>query len=250
MKTLFHSGLAILAGTAICSAQIVIETDGTNAANLTKITIDGTEYTSFIGVSVDAFSMYTGSNQTFQVVPSGTGIVEGQAALDLMTDSSLSSGYAALVNDTFSFDAPVTNGPGAEIFIFEYDSSESNELNVTLNGQTINIGNSPFTATGSTVNVELNFNSSQRADSISALLAMEFQFSKNVNNSSIGYHAIDLSDYGVAPGGTVSEINLAGSSDWDITSVVGINTIPEPSHYALLATACLGALIMLRRRRC
>lgn len=237
------------------NGAIVISTDGTDAANLQSIDIDGTVFSGsdLIGVDVTAFNMTPNGDDTFQIVPTGTGVNAntGTAATGLMEDSSLTTGYAGLVSLSFDFLSPVTNRPGVELFIFEYNPVEGSALNVTLNGSTTNIAASgnPFTATGSTVDTDINGNSSTAATSIGILEGITSFTNTNLTQtgSSIGYHAIDLDDYGVASGASVSDITLTGFNDWDITGVVAV--IPEPPTLALVLSALIPLVVLRRRHR-
>lgn len=250
--------LTFFGAVRLSQASIVISTDGTNAANLQSISIDGTVYSGsdLIGVDVTAFSMFipppnsAADPHTFQIVPTGAGASTGAAATGLMEDSSLTTGYAGLSSVSFDFLSPVTNRPGVDLFIFEYNPNElSTVLNVTLNSTTLNIasGGNPFTTiTGLTVDADLEWNEDTAATSIAILEGLSFVYNQTQTGSPIGYHAIDLSDYGVASGATVSDITLAGTNDWDITGVVAV--IPEPSTFGLMLIGLAAGLVLTGAR--
>ncbi len=251
MKTLF-SLLILSLSLTVTQATTIISTDGTDAANLQSINIDGTVYSgsNLIGVDVTAFNMVISGTQTFQIVPEGAGASQGVAATGLLEDTSLTTGFAGLDSDTFSFLSPIENRDGADAFIFEYSPTESATLNVTINGNTINIGSSPFTATGTTVDADLYRNTTTASTTIAILESItSWSHNQTQNGSSIGYHAIDFSDYGVADGASISELTLAGNNDWDITSVVGLAVVPEPSSVVLLLVGVCGFLLHNRSRR-
>ncbi len=250
--------LVLAVGASIATAQIAIETDGSNAANLTKITVDGTEYTSFIGVDMTDFNMYNASNtKAYQIVAAGTGPFYGTAASGLMEDLSLTTGYSGMYNLSFDFDTPVVNRTGADIFLFEIIGTEtSNVLNVTLNGMTINeaVGGNPFVASGTIVDATSRTGKPSGTGfppyTVALLEAVSaWESPASIVDADIVYLALDLSDYGVANGGSVSNIVLAGDGQYDITGVVGLANIPESSTYAMIFGACAAGLVLIRRKR-
>jgi len=252
MKKLIPTIIAFLAaGAGTATAQISIETDGTDAANLTKITVDGTEYTSFIGVDLTGFNM-TSRGQTFQVQVDGVAAATGTDASALMEDSSLTTAYAAMNSLSFDFQSSVVNRAGADLFIFETNLTEGgNTLNVTINGTQVNIGSSgnPFTSIGASVNYDL-YLSETAATSVAQLESIaSWAFSKQNNGTAIGYAAIDLSDYGVADGASISNLSMTGSGDYDISGVVGLTQIPEPGTMALILGLAGFGIVTLRRRK-
>jgi PEP-CTERM motif len=65
--------------------------------------------------------------------------------------------------------------------------------------------------------------------------------------------SFDLSDFGIAPGGSISSIYLQDrttGNDFFPTMVLGLPGVPEPSTFALLATGgCAMLLLLFRGRR-
>lgn len=247
--------VSILATTAVCfssaNGQVTITTDGSNNATVESIEANGFVYSEsdFIGADVTAFNMHTGTD-TYQVVASGEGPFTGTAATGLMEDLHMTTGYAGLRNLSYSFLDPVVNNDGIDLFIFEYGIAETSALDVTLNSTTIDVaaGGNPFTSFA-TVAGTLNREVGETATSIALLESYAFNGPKiNQSGISIGYLGIDLSDYGVGDGASVSTLSLAGTGDYDITGVIGLSSIPEPSTYALGMGSALLAILLLRRR--
>ncbi len=239
-------------------AVISIETDGTNAANLTKITVDGTEYTSFIGAEVTAFNMYGSNLKTTQIFPSGGTSEVGANATNPLEDSSLTSGYTALRSLSFNFDSAVVNRAGADIFLFEVNQTETSylTLNVTLDGTTIDFGSSgnPFTSIiGSSATYGLSESTYRTTATTLEKLEAIPSFSTFVTSATtpVGYLAIDLSDFGVADGASITDITIAGHStgadgQYDISGIVAV---PEPSSLFLLLVAGASGMLLCRRKR-
>ncbi|WP_269523593.1 hypothetical protein [Coraliomargarita parva] len=241
--------------TGIASAQISIETDGTNAANLTKITVDGTEYTSFIGATVTQFSMYGDNGRTTQIYASGSSPLVGTDAPTVLEDSSLTSAYTALRSLAFDFDSAVVNQAGADIFLFEFNPAETSylTLNITINGTTINYGSSgnPFVDTGSTGTYRLS--QSPYLDTASTLQELidipSFTTYGSESSGAIAYLAIDLTDFGIADNATISSISIAGTTVGDGQyDISGLVAVPEPRSLALMLGLFGLSMIALRHR--
>lgn len=212
-----------------------------------------------IEVDVTAFSMYSAGDATYQIVPTGVGAFTGTAATGLMEDRSLTTGYASLRSLTLSFLEPVVNRPGADIYLFELSPTETGRLDVTLNSQTINIAGAVeggnFALTGAVVDRDI-WRSTTLASSVAILegitigsAAAQWRVPNDptASNVTLGYHGIDLSNYGVNLGDSVSSITLAGDSHWDITAVMAV--IPEPSTIILVVMGLAAGLIPYRRHR-
>lgn len=242
------TGIQLFLNPFSAEAAITIGADGTDSAHLVSIDIDGSIYTNFIGVDLTAYN--AGTSLSFQIQPDGTPAATGSAATALLEDLSLTSGYAGLRDYSFDFLNPVVNIPGPEIFIFDFSPAaiESDALNVTINSQTINENSG-----GSQVLEDSGLRID--ADGFTNVLASSiFQLENlsdwalaypNWNNAVISYFAVDLSDYGVAPGGTTSSIQMTSNQSWDVTAVVAV---PEPASAAVLLLGLTG-LLALRRSR-
>jgi len=255
MNKILLTSLAIVGVCSFVQAQTVVVVDGSAYANLVSISVDGTTYSGsdLIGVDITAFNMSATSNfDTYQIVPTGTGPFTGSAATALMDDMSLATGYAGLANDAFSFLSPVVNIAGPEIFIFEYNPSESNEFDITLNGNTVSLTPPAFaTSSPGDVTVDLLQNFAEAADiaALESLDSADYSVAFTQTNP-IGVLAVDLSDYGVSAGGSVSDIVISGSNDWDVTAVfgVGVSAVPEPSAFGAIA-GLFGLLMVVSSRR-
>jgi hypothetical protein len=225
-------------------AAITFEDDGTVAANLTKITIDGTEYTSFIGVDLTGFSEGKAAFQILASDEAGTPR-SGTAAPTIVEDSSLVTCLPNADAMSFAFLAPVVNVAGPEIFLFDWRAPESNSLDLTINGVTTAV--SSWADTGLDGVAGAGAGASADTDptgSLHNLIDTTWTSSDSDQGShGINDHAVDLSDFGVVDGGTVTSLSFSDNGGVDIAGVVAV---PEPATLSLVG---LGGLVALRRRR-
>ena len=234
----------VAALTSSVSAAIVVDPGSPYDYQLQSITIDGTEHTydSLIGVELTEFNM-SNSSGTGQInIYTSSAPSTGAAAVAALEDAGLTTGYARLNSVGFDFSTPVVNGEGPDVFIFRMGTSGS-VLNVTINGQTNDVLGD-FVVVQAVASYKF-FRDSTIATNISILESLDFEGSTSTSTGAISYAAIDLSDYAVAPGASVSGISMTGDGTGpSITGVYGI--VPEPATMGLLAAVCP---LLLRRRR-
>ena len=209
---------------------------------LTSIEVDrglaGTqEYTpaNLIGVTLTCFD---GLTDEVLFVPQGDPAPPMGTRATLMSDDSLATGVINPDNEPdnycVAFDQPVCNSHGPDILIFEIDpttggSAGGDALQVSINGQTIGqnawkllSGFIPLTLYGTNPNATPN--------TLADLETFDFNDSRNVGDQAVYGIAIDLTDFGVAPGACVGSMMFASTAGVDPVMVAGLPGILDESR--------------------
>jgi hypothetical protein len=184
----------------------------------------------------------------------------GRRAL-LETDWNFATGIINPTDVSFTsalFNAPVINVPGPDIFFFEIEGTPGatpNPADFRINGFTLNVAGSQYnTGLGfSTPNADVLKvrNAGDTADLTPTSLATALSNPLRINSVNIAQVVfglgLDLSDFGVPAGGSITQIEWkAGSTTYvDPVLIVGV-AVPEPSAAVLLT---LGGGMLLRCRR-
>ncbi|WP_269522594.1 hypothetical protein [Coraliomargarita parva] len=211
--------------------------------DLATITLNGTVY--------DAASLI---NSTLTAVTDNNGglLYNDTSApatpSSVMSDLSVTSGLLNINSATFTFDEPIVNGAGLDLFILDWGAFGGDTFEITINGATLS--NSEFGSYGSlyvpnsdildtTIFTSAGFSSV--ADMNAALYT-----AGNISSTYSGGWALDLSGFGVADGASITSLTITdiGGATIDPMMVMGI---PEPGSYALLLGFALGAVCLGRR---
>ncbi len=152
-----------------------------------------------------------------------------------LTGANFNSGVANIhfseVNYTIGYSTPIVNNAGADFGVVTARFSTTDTIRLTINATQLDFGPGLAVATG--VGAQYYYGSSGF-----------------LNSSMLFVTPIDLSAFGVAPGGSVSSINVTGAPELDLIRVAGFaaaQDVPEPATLTLLGLGVLG-LAGLRRR--
>lgn len=256
---------ALLGLTNLTEAAISVQRSG---ATVTGITLTrGAEdctYTvadgGLINVQLTSFAAYNASSL---LIPYGSTYPASGSRHTLLEDWRLDSG---VINPAVSatamgvtFNAPVFNVAGADILLFEYAGDRGitpDPVQFKINGVTksyagslasLVLSNSPKEFTCNTVktrsgSTDITVTSLAALESASLALSSTGEVTQGVT-----VLAIDLSDYGVALGQSVSSMTFGSTgSTVTIDPVLIVGLVPEPATLGLLAA---GGLALLRRKR-
>ena len=232
-----------------------------DGVSLSTVTVDGRVYSlaDLIGVTLTTFDsdsagvLLTQGNNGLPQVPS-----PGSRAT-LIQDNRLDTGVInqgrAADDSTVVFGSAIYNRPGTDIFLLEFDPTSENGndgLQVRINGITKSYPTSEGILLLADLTSDVFSSNSGTVDSLFELENDAFsRTSENVTQSIFGY-SIDLSDFGIASGGSVTSMQFGSASSTSVATIdpvfiAGLTYIPEP------ATASLGLLglagLMMRRRR-
>lgn len=214
-------------------------------------------------------SQLTGVDLTDVGATGGVLLIENGASLPapstraaLIEDGRLDTGVinpvSVIAAADFSFEltflTPVTNSDGEDILVFETGGNDTTRffINNDRAGSFKDIAPanfSPALLTGVPFST-VNYNNAGDAD-INTLAELESATGFGAPVASSGnIHAagLNLSDFGVPLGGTISSIRFqsTGSNRIDPVLIVALPAVPEPAGLALLGAGALG---LIRRRR-
>lgn len=161
-----------------------------------------------------------------------------------------------------TFLSPVVNSAGEDILVFDAGAQETTFFYINDDDSAAGNASSPqrvapanFSSTLLNVNYSLfsyndglgNGSQSQNVDSLEELESPTgFTFNSNGTGAGVAAVGLDLSNFGVPLGGTVSSIRFQSvSGRIDPVVIVGLPAVPEPAGLGVLAT---GALLLRRRR--
>ena len=174
-----------------------------------------------------------------------------------------STAGGALDSFEVTFLNPVVNSAGEDILVFDAGAQETTFFYINNDDSAAGDAGSPqrlapanFSSTLVNVNYSLfSYNdglgsgsASQNVDTLEELESPTgFTFSSNGTQVGIAAAGLDLSNFGVPLGGTVSSIRFqAVSGRIDPVLIVGLPAVPEPAGLGLLAA---GSLLLRRTRR-
>lgn len=241
--------ISLFLSTPVIGAETIdIFTDGTDKAELRGIYVDGVRHQHING-TLTKFAMYGFGNDSYQIVPDGWSGQNGTNAVALLEDDYLGTGFTSLRGEvtwdgsqdgvSMTFNEPVTNRPGSDILIFEWNSDDwDKKIHVVINGSDItytNSGSGVFTDARVLVDSKMWSDQDTPAKTLSAL-QNSCDFSNGGSSSSdnaIGYLAVDLSDFGVASGAAVNSIRIWQWGAQDIVGIVGLK--PDPAEIEIIA---------------
>jgi hypothetical protein len=184
----------------------------------------------------------------------------------LLEDGRLDSGViepfstAGATLDSFevTFLNPVVNSVGEDILVFDigglettffYINNDDSQADNAASPQRVD--SSDFASNLLQVNYSLFSYNNGGDQNVNDLAELEspvgYAFSSNGTGVGVSAVGLDLSDFGVAAGGTISSIRFQGvSGRIDPVVIAGLPAVPEPSGLALLG---LGGTALLRRKR-
>ena len=259
------SGLLLSSADLRAANSAITVVGGTNS-NLTSITVGGATYTQsqLVGSTITAFTSSPGGNNSNILLEDGGAVpASGSRQALLGGDFNLNTGVLNAGNGnatvSISFASPVVNVAGPDIFLFEIASNfDPDPFGITINGQTGSIdggasGNAAdlgdWGDTGLVSNSDLFARAGGAPTSLSDLENGTYNLSfANIAQRLYGV-GLDLTDYGVAPGGTITGMQYGsaagGQGTADPVLLVGV---PEPGTTVLALLGGLGTLILRRRQ--
>ncbi len=231
---------SILVTAPILSAQTIsgYTYDG---QDLETITINGTTYGAgqLINSSLSAIVDTSGNLLYPSATPPAT-------PSTVLSDLSATTGLSNVNSFTSTFDAPIVNGAGLDLFIFDWGNFAGDSFTLTINGESIassSLG-SPYStgqAFTSRVLKSDGFNSVAEMDSTT------FTDDGQTTTAFPGVWGFDLSDFNVGDGASITSLTYVdGSATSDPLLIMGI---PEPHTYALIFGAFATGLVLIRRKR-
>ncbi|XOV86175.1 MAG: PEP-CTERM sorting domain-containing protein [Pseudomonadota bacterium] len=154
--------------------------------------------------------------------------VDAVAALvgDDLTDGAINIG----TSDKFGlfFDTGIVNNAGADLVVFDSRfSADSLYMEIEIGGSEFLVGAGSFIDTG-----------------------LDFTLKNCGCGFSLFGAAIDLSDWGIANGATVTNLAIRGSGQSDIMGVAALHSVavPEPAAFAFFGLGIAGLMASRRRK--
>lgn len=249
--------------TGVHAAVSAIGSSGANSATfsgavLQSVTANGVNFNTSSLIRI-GLTGYQGSNNDslLNITGASTTISASQRRALIETDWRADTGIANVASSgadklTGTFNSPVVNRTGIDVFIFELGGNDAMSFNVNGgNSITWQSGEFGTALTSVTTDVLKMRNAANDGDlsgstpDLDTLLsnAVRIQTTSTQDIKAVG---IDLSDLGIADGASVSSFGISGGGSDPVIIAALPMPIPELSS-ALLGT--LGALALLRRRR-
>ncbi len=242
-----------LKGVALPTGPILdtIEVDGTthDATNLVNGTMTGVTDTGQVQLMV-------GSDTS---APSpGAGNRSG-----MLSDLRLDTAILNINEMVFTFDQAIVNtGSGdIDLVFFDWGAFSSDVFNVTINGTTFTgmaTGNVPTGGDFHSESASLTANyfatpsPHDGITTVAELDSMTFGTVKNTSSGgSQGVIGLDLTDFGVLVGGSISQMTIteSGSVTVDPSLILGIQAVPEPSSLLMIGLGLASVLLFRHRSR-
>jgi hypothetical protein len=236
-------------------------TDYTSDASgfVSDVTVDGVTHNTSALIN-GTLTGYVDANAVQLLVGEGGSVPAPGSRAGLLSDLSLSTGPLNTASITFAFDAAVANGSGIDLLIWDWGAFNGDTFSITINGTTFNnltnsdgslpAGGDYYQGPGR-ISDWFGSDSSDGVNTVAEMEALAFTGSKTDSSaSSQGVIGLELDAFGVASGGSISEVTISGGSvTVDPTLILGIYAVPEPTTFCLAAFGLLGLIGFGRRRK-
>lgn len=227
-----------------------------SGGDLSTITVNGS--TLAVGDLVESTLTAANDVNGAQIIV-GVGNTPPSPNSSVMSDTSITTGLLNVETSTFTFNQPIQNIPGIDLFIFDWGAYGSNDdLRITINsitspelnpdgslpsGYSYHIGSFAQKVSGDI------FANASNYSTVAELNALTLTASGDSTGIDSGVLGIDLDNFSVAANATITSVTVFDTdSTVDPVLVMGVATIPEPGVYALVFGAAASWLILRRRR--
>lgn len=239
-----------------------------NAAGLvSNVTVDGTTHNTSDLIN-GTLTGFADPNAVQLLVGEGGSVPASGSRAGVVSDLSLSTGLLNISGSfTFTFDTAVANEAGTDLLIWDWGAFNNDTFDITLNGQTLSLGDQDSSTSGYNVTIPpggsylqgpgrdsdwFGSDSSSGVSTVAEMEALAFTGSKNdTTASNHGVIGLDLNAFGVASGGSITDLTISGGSGTvDPTLILGIHEavgVPEPASVAMGLAGL--TLVACRRRR-
>ncbi|MEM6391716.1 MAG: PEP-CTERM sorting domain-containing protein [Planctomycetota bacterium] len=231
---------ATLTGVSISGGALVdasIDTDGIPAT--TEFTVLAAD---FIGSTLTDFS----DSNAVQLITNDTAAPAMPSAL--VSDGSVAGGIANFDSLEITLDTPLAND-GLSFLVLADVGFANDAFSVTANGVTLNIAGAPASGGLLTGVLDRNLFASTNAGATSGVPALDaeaFGF-VTLNSSNRNFVAINIEDFGFAPGTSVDTFTISASG-YDLAEAFGVVApIPEPGSLTLAGLSAMCLLVRARK---